>query len=150
MLLNDTDNMRIYLVAPSGKAAGRMKESIINGLNVLTDSFKQDHKDIVSKIQNLDKSTIHSLLEIDYETNGFKYNKNRRFPENSIFVIDEASMIDVCLFNALLQAIPTSAKVYIMGDKNQLPSVECGAVFGDLLTTCSTISLSLTFSLWFL
>lgn len=134
LLLNDTDNTRIYLIAPSGKAAGRMKESIINGLNVLTDSFKQAHKDIVSKIQNLDKSTIHSLLEIDYETNGFKYNKNRRFPENSIFVIDEASMIDVCLFNALLQAIPTSAKVYIMGDKNQLPSVECGAVFGDLLT----------------
>ena len=134
LLLNDTDNMRIYLIAPSGKAAGRMKESIINGLNILTDSFKQDHKDIISKIQNLDKSTIHSLLEIDYETNGFKYNKNRRFPENSIFVIDEASMIDVCLFNALLQAIPTSAKVYIMGDKNQLPSVECGAVFGDLLT----------------
>lgn len=134
LLLNDTDNMRIYLIAPSGKAAGRMKESIINGLNVLTDSFKQAHKEIIDKINNLDKSTIHSLLEIDYETNGFKYNKNRRFPENSIFVIDEASMIDVCLFNALLQAIPTSAKVYIMGDKNQLPSVECGAVFGDLLT----------------
>ena len=134
LLLNDTDNMRIYLIAPSGKAAGRMKESIINGLNVLTDSFKQAHQQIIDKINTLDKSTIHSLLEIDYETNGFKYNKNRRFPENSIFVIDEASMIDVCLFNALLQAIPTSAKVYIMGDKNQLPSVECGAVFGDLLT----------------
>ena len=134
LLLNDTDNMRIYLVAPSGKAAGRMKESIINGLNVLTDSFKQSHQQIIDKINTLDKSTIHSLLEIDYETNGFKYNKNRRFPDNSVFVIDEASMIDVCLFNALLQAIPTSAKVYIMGDKNQLPSVECGAVFGDLLT----------------
>ena len=134
LLLNDTDNMRIYLIAPSGKAAGRMKESIINGLNVLTDSFKQAHQQIIDKINTLDKSTIHSLLEIDYETNGFKYNKNRRFPDNSVFVIDEASMIDVCLFNALLQAIPTSAKVYIMGDKNQLPSVECGAVFGDLLT----------------
>ena len=134
LLLNDTDNMRIYLIAPSGKAAGRMKESIINGLNVLTDSFKQSHQQIIDKINTLDKSTIHSLLEIDYETNGFKYNKNRRFPDNSVFVIDEASMIDVCLFNALLQAIPTSAKVYIMGDKNQLPSVECGAVFGDLLT----------------
>ena len=42
-------------------------------------------------------------------------------------------MIDVCLFNSLLEAIPTNARVYIMGDKNQLPSVECGAVFGDLL-----------------
>lgn len=134
LLLNDTDNMRIYLIAPSGKAAGRMKESIINGLNILTDSFKKAHQQIIDKINTLDKSTIHSLLEIDYETNGFKYNKNRRFPDNSVFVIDEASMIDVCLFNALLQAIPTSAKVYIMGDKNQLPSVECGAVFGDLLT----------------
>ena len=61
------------------------------------------------------------------------------FSDNSLFVIDESSMIDVCLFNALLQAIPTSAKVYIMGDKNQLPSVECGAVFADLLKKESSL-----------
>jgi exodeoxyribonuclease V alpha subunit len=61
------------------------------------------------------------------------YNKYHKFPENSLFVIDEASMIDVCLFNALLESIPENAFVYIMGDKNQLPSVECGSVFGDLL-----------------
>ena len=42
-------------------------------------------------------------------------------------------MIDVCLFNALLESIPEKSFVYIMGDKNQLPSVECGSVFGDLL-----------------
>ncbi|MBO4667416.1 MAG: AAA family ATPase [Bacilli bacterium] len=63
----------------------------------------------------------------------FKYNKNNKLPDNSIFVIDEASMIDICLFAALFEAIPTSSKVFILGDKNQLPSVESGAVFGELL-----------------
>ena len=55
------------------------------------------------------------------------------FSENTLFVIDESSMIDICLFNSLLEAIPDTSLVYIMGDKNQLPSVDCGAVFGDLL-----------------
>ena len=133
LLKNDKDNMIVYLIAPSGKASSRMKESIINGLNNIKDEYKQKNKEIIDKINNLEESTIHRLLGIDRETKGFAYNKNHMFSDNSLFVIDESSMIDVCLFNALLQAIPTSAKVYIMGDKNQLPSVECGAVFADLL-----------------
>ena len=133
LLKNYEDDLNVYLVAPSGKAASRMKESIINGLANIKEEYKNNNQNIIKKINKLQESTIHRLLEIDYETNGFLYNKYRKFEKNSLFVIDEASMIDVCLFNSLLEAIPEDAFVYIMGDKNQLPSVECGAVFGDLL-----------------
>ena len=127
------DDLLVYLVAPSGKASSRMKESIINGLVNIKEEYKLKNPEIINKINNLEESTIHRLLEVDHETNGFLYNKYHQFPEKSLFVIDEASMIDVCLFNALLESIPENAFVYIMGDKNQLPSVECGSVFGDLL-----------------
>lgn len=133
LLKNNPDDLKVYLVAPSGKAASRMKESIINGLLNIKEEFIENNKEIIDKINNLQESTIHRLLEVDYETNGFLYNKNHQFLEKSVFIIDEASMIDICLFNALLEAIPQNAFIYIMGDKNQLPSVECGSVFGDLL-----------------
>jgi len=133
LLKNSEGNMDVRLVAPSGKASSRMKESIIKGLSLIKLEYKNINKEIIEKINNLEESTIHRLLEINGETNAFLYNKKHQFPKNSIFVIDEASMIDICLFNALLEAIPDGAMVYIMGDKNQLPSVECGAVFGDLL-----------------
>ena len=133
LLMNATKDYEIYLIAPSGKASSRMKESIINGLVHLKEDFKEKHQEIIDIINNLEESTIHRLLAVDNETNGFYYNKKHQFNDNSIFIIDESSMIDVCLFNSLLEAIPTGAKVYVMGDKNQLPSVECGAVFGELL-----------------
>ena len=129
------DETLIYLVAPSGKASSRMKESILNNFGMLKPTFSNDPtgKKILEKLSNLEESTIHRLLGRDFETNGFAYNKNNQFGKNSIFVIDEASMIDASLFHSLLQAIPDEARIFIMGDKNQLPSVDCGAVFGDLL-----------------
>lgn len=133
LLKNFKNELTVYLVAPSGKASSRMKDSIINGLSNISNEYKKANTDIIEKINNLEESTIHRLLSIDMETNGFQYNKNNMFPNNSVFVIDESSMIDVCLFNSLLEAIPDDALIYIMGDKNQLPSVECGAVFADLL-----------------
>ncbi len=133
LLKNDDGSMDVKLVAPSGKASSRMKDSIINSLGLIKEEYKEKNQEVICKIKNLEESTIHRLLEIDYETHGFVYNKNHQFSSNTLFVIDEASMIDACIFNALLEAIPDDAYVYIMGDKNQLPSVECGAVFGDLL-----------------
>ena len=126
-LLKEKD-YNIYLTAPSGKAADRMKESILNNLNIVKD--KLDSK-IYDKISSLEGMTIHRLLQI--KDNGFKYNKNNQFDSNSIFVIDEASMIDISLFDSLLSSIKTNSRIFIMGDKNQLPSVESGAVFANLL-----------------
>ena len=129
----------VYLLAPSGKAASRMKDSIKGGLEVLTDEFREDNKEIVDRVENLRRFTIHSALYIDKDTGAFSFNENQQLSDKSIYIIDVASMIDVCLFASLLSAIPDDARVFIMGDKNQLPSVEAGAVFGELIVKPSLL-----------
>jgi len=131
-------NHKIYLAAPSGKAADRIKESvsgILNriDLNRVNPSQKALCEEIYKKISSVESSTIHRLLSFDPENNGFLRRSDNQFEDNSIFVIDEASMIDISLFNALLQAIPNKARIFILGDKNQLPSVQAGAVLSELI-----------------
>ena len=122
----------IYLAAPSGKAADRMQESLRNGLKGIKDEYKKDSK-VYNKLKDLEGSTIHRLLKFSPSKGGFSYNAKEQFSDKSIFVIDEASMIDVNLFAALLQAIPKKAKLFILGDPFQLPSVDAGAVLGEIL-----------------
>ena len=132
ILLNDRD-YNVYLTAPSGKAASRVKESILGSVKRLTEEAKEKYQEVLEKINGLNEYTIHRLLGYDSSTNGFSYNENHLFPKKSIFVIDEASMTDVCIFNSLLSAIDEDSRVFILGDKNQLPSVDSGAVLSDLL-----------------
>lgn len=147
ILYNDS-NYDIKLCAQAGKAAGRMKESLKNGIDVLiknkdfsNEPILQNAMDIIKGIvanNKVEEFTIHRLLSIDMKTKRFKYNKTNQFSKETIFVIDEASMIDLCLFNNLLASIPTGARVFILGDKNQLPSVDVGSVFSDLLEMIGT------------
>ena len=123
----------LYLAAPSGKAADRMKESINGSLSRFPQEEVQAHKAQYDMIKSVVPSTIHRLLSFNPATGAFLYNSGHQFPARSIFVIDEASMIDIQLFSQLLQAIPDQARLFILGDKNQLPSVEAGAVLGELL-----------------
>jgi len=129
-LLFKNSDYNVYLTAPSGKAASRMKDSILSSAELLTTI---PNPAVVDKIKGLEEYTIHRLLGYSPIENRFMFNAKSQFPANSIFVVDEASMIDVSMFAALLEAIPNEARVFILGDKNQLPSVECGAVFGALL-----------------
>ena len=121
----------IYLAAPSGKAADRMQESLHNGLKGIGEEFKSGRA--YKKLNDLEGSTIHRLLKYSRYNSGFTYNAKEQFSEKSIFVIDEASMIDVNLFASLLQAIPENARLFILGDPYQLPSVDAGAVLGEIL-----------------
>ncbi len=130
MLLKKYPDYEIYLTAPSGKAASRIKESINEAIAKV--SFKGFDKEL-GALAKLKEYTIHRLLGFDFEKGSFIYNHKKQFNSHSIFIIDEASMIDACLFDSLLEAIPTGARVFILGDKYQLPSVECGAVLADLL-----------------
>lgn len=108
----------ILLAAPTGRAAKRMSE-------------------ITSK----KASTIHSLLEFDYKTGGFK--RNRKNPlECDLIIIDESSMIDTLLMNSLLKAIPDHARVIFVGDINQLPSVGPGNVLKDMIASnCLSVAM---------
>ena len=130
-LLEQNINQFVYLVAPSGKASGRIKESVIAGLKFVDES--KIKPEVKQKIEEIEESTIHRLLHKDPNTSAFTRNHNYQFADNSIFIIDEASMIDVCLFASLLDAIPDKARVFILGDYNQLPSVDNGAVFANLV-----------------
>ena len=123
----------IHLAAPSGKAADRMRESLVGSLGEIEASEKDAHPDIFNKLSNLESSTIHRMLKYTPDDGGFRYNKKNPFSRNSIFVIDEASMIDISLFAAFLQAVQEGSRVFVLGDPYQLPSVEAGAVLGEIL-----------------
>ncbi len=139
LLSGDYMDYSLYLAAPSGKAADRMKESISDTLSRLNleklpaGSDRNAALAVFNKLNSAQSSTIHRLLSFNPTTNGFRYNAENQFDEKSIFVIDEASMIDITLFSSLLEAIPEGARVFILGDKDQLPSVQAGAVLGELL-----------------
>jgi exodeoxyribonuclease V alpha subunit len=131
---NEMLDWNIYLAAPSGKAADRMRESLIDGLSRIRDEQKNgDNERIFRKLNELESSTIHRLLRFSKSNGGFMFNHEEQFPKNSIFVIDEASMIDIEMFAALLEAIPEGARIFILGDPFQLPSVDSGAVLGEIL-----------------
>lgn len=134
----------IYLAAPSGKAADRMTESLQGSLENIWNNIKEyDNEEnyiIYKKIKDLEGSTIHRMLRYNPSTNAFSYNEDEKFPDNSVFVIDEASMIDISLFASFLQAVPENGRVFILGDVDQLPSVDAGAVLGDLLNANEVIN----------
>lgn len=121
-LEEDGNSLKVYLAAPSGKAADRLRESICESRKI---------KDLPEGWESM---TIHRLL--GYNGDGeFIFNASNRFKDGSVFVIDEASMIDLDLFAHLLEAIPDDSRVYLLGDKDQLPSVDAGAVLGEVLAT---------------
>ena len=117
--------LRIRLAAPTGKAAARLTESISLQVKTLevADSVRQ-------KIPS-DVTTVHRLLGSRPGTRHFRHHAGNRLPLD-VLVVDEASMIDLEMMANLLDALPDHARLVLLGDKDQLASVEAGAVLGDL------------------
>ena len=120
--------LKVALAAPTGKAAARMGESLKNATtnaNIgMSDAVKKGFETIVP-------STIHRLLGYQPHSIYFKHDQNN--PVNyDVVIIDESSMIDVALFAKLFLALGPEIKVILLGDKDQLASVEAGSLFGDL------------------
>ena len=136
----------LYLAAPSGKAADRMKESIVNSMNLVGSEEFENHLEIYNKITNAETYTIHRLLGYKPNENKFFHDEQNLFPENAVIVIDETSMVDISLFGAFLKAVPKSVRLFLLGDADQLPPVDAGAVLGDLLgvKTDSTVKLTVS------
>lgn len=124
ILFKTNPTLKVALAAPTGKAAARMAESLKKAELPVDDT-------VVEKFQALEPSTIHRLLKTNFGTHHFKHNKDN--PLNiDVVIIDESSMIDVALFSKLLDAIGPSTRLLLLGDKDQLASVEAGSLFGDL------------------
>ena len=117
--------LNIILAAPTGKAAARVSESINGAVEKL-------NVDQAIKQQMPRKaSTLHRLLGSHPNSRQYKYNQHNRLVAD-VVIVDEASMIDLEMMAALLAALPDTASLILLGDKDQLASVEPGSVLGDL------------------
>lgn len=101
---------RILLASPTGRAAQRLSEA-----------------------SGAQASTIHRLLKYDGAKRTFTYNENNPLPCD-LLILDETSMLDTRLAASLLQAVPSTAHLLLVGDADQLPSVGAGNVLGNLMT----------------
>ena len=111
-ILKDLDEYTdedIALLAPTGRSAKRMAESVL-----------------------FPASTIHKYLKWNKETNDFQINENNK-SKSKVIIVDESSMMDIFLFSSLLMGLQLSVKLILVGDANQLPSIGPGDLLNDLI-----------------
>ncbi len=119
---------RIIMGAPTGRAAQRMTETLQNNIASIQELSADD-----AALLDLKGSTLHKILGYRSYQHEFYYRETNPLPA-SVVVVDEVSMVDVVMLDKFLQAIdPAQTKLILLGDKNQLPSVEAGAVFAEMI-----------------
>ncbi|RQS71939.1 exodeoxyribonuclease V subunit alpha [Burkholderia sp. Bp8963] len=131
-LMADSDGraLRIRLAAPTGKAAARLNESIAGAVAQLPlDGFP--HGAAVRAAIPVSVTTLHRLLGTRPDSRRFRHHAGNPLSLD-VLVIDEASMVDLEMMHAVLSALPARARLILLGDKDQLASVEAGAVLGEL------------------
>lgn len=136
---------QIMLCAPTGKAATRMVESIEDQLRVdssfmktfnkLCSEFHCDEDKLLAMIPRT-ATTVHKVIGIIPHQERPNYNEDNPLPCN-ILIVDEVSMISLSLFSKLIKSVSKDTKLILLGDKDQLVSVEPGKVFSDL---CSVLN----------
>lgn len=117
--------LRIRLAAPTGKAAARLTESLAKALQALTvsEAIKQQFPS--------EATTLHRLLGALPGSQRMRYHAGNPL-HLDLLVVDEASMVDLPMMASLISALPAQARVIFLGDRDQLASVEAGAVLGDI------------------
>ncbi|MGQ4005327.1 exodeoxyribonuclease V subunit alpha [Francisellaceae bacterium CB300] len=128
-VLLEQQSPRIALLAPTGKAAQRLTESLVDSLNNICHSILDTESS--SSLKTLEAQTIHRFLGVRPNSAYIKYNQEHQAPYD-IIVVDEASMLDINLFIKLIRAIGEDTKLVLIGDINQLPSVGVGSLLSSL------------------
>lgn len=123
--MSSDEKCRIRLAAPTGKAAARLTESLGSALRrlPLTDAQKA--------MLPTDASTLHRLLGAQPGSQRMRYHAGNPL-HLDVLVVDEASMIDLPMMSRLIDALPAHGRIIFLGDRDQLASVEAGAVLGDI------------------
>ena len=117
--------LKIYLCAPTGKAAAKLSESI------RSTKINIDCSETVKNLVPENAYTIHRMLKTIPGSSRFYHNADNPLPAD-VVVVDEASMVDLALLAKLIEAVPGKARIILVGDKDQLASVEAGSVLGDI------------------
>lgn len=125
-LLTSGTRLRIALAAPTGKAAARLQEAV----QLEVDKLDAAHRDALS---GLHATTLHRLLGSRPDTSArFRHHRANRLPHD-VIVVDETSMVSLTMMARLLEAVRPEARLILVGDPDQLASVEAGAVLADLV-----------------
>ncbi|MFV1362598.1 exodeoxyribonuclease V subunit alpha [Mycolicibacterium elephantis] len=125
-LLAGGTRLRIALAAPTGKAAARLQEAVQLEVDKLSAADR-------SALEGLQATTLHRLLGSRPDTSArFRHNRANRLPHD-VIVVDETSMVSLTLMARLLEAVRPEARLILVGDPDQLASVEAGAVLADLV-----------------
>jgi exodeoxyribonuclease V alpha subunit len=122
-VLAGNPDCRIRLAAPTGKAAARMLEAIRNTAAHLPGELRERLP--------AESFTVHRMLGVLPDSDDFRHHAGNPLPID-LLVVDEASMLDLALATRLVEAVPTAARIILLGDKDQLAAVESGAVFAEL------------------
>jgi exodeoxyribonuclease V alpha subunit len=133
LALERNRTLRIAVAAPTGKAAARIQDSIrtVKGTLACDETIRAQLPERAT--------TIHRLLGYLPDSARFRYDADNPLPFD-VVAVDEASMVDLALMAKLFQAVPSSARLILLGDKDQLASVEAGAVLGDICSAAATSS----------
>lgn len=119
---------KVALCAPTGKAAARMMESIADSVTKIESVMPLIPKEAV---------TIHRLIGWNPGAGKPKYHAGNKL-DYQMVILDEASMVDLALLNRLIAALPDECRFIMLGDKDQLASVEAGSVFGEITSGVQT------------
>ena len=119
---------QVALAAPTGRAAQRLTDSLRFGLDQITPG-PSEHDLLLHQLQ---AGTLHHLLDYSPTRGIFRRHAENPVPSD-VVIVDEVSMVGVVLMAQLLQALPPRCKLILLGDKDQLPSVEAGAVLASLV-----------------
>lgn len=124
--LSAKPSLRIALAAPTGKAAARLQEAVQLEVDRLAAVDRQ-------RLAGLRATTLHRLLGSRPDSSSrFRYNRGNRLPHD-VIVIDETSMVSLTMMARLLEAVRPETRLLLVGDPDQLASVEAGAVLADLV-----------------
>lgn len=127
----------IALAAPTGKAVMRLQEAVALALSTM--NCQEDIQHHVPKTA----VTLHRLLGANPPSPYFKHDADKPLPHD-VVVVDEASMVDLALMSKLVDALKPGAKLILLGDKDQLASIEAGAVLADLIAGLPKNTVELT------
>ena len=124
--LEGRPRLRIALAAPTGKAAARLVEAVREEVDALDPADRE-------RLPELSATTLHRLLGSRPDTSSrFRHNRDNRLAHD-VIVVDETSMVSLTMMARLLEAVRPESRLVLVGDADQLASVEAGAVLADLV-----------------
>ncbi|OEG75845.1 exodeoxyribonuclease V subunit alpha [Shewanella colwelliana] len=142
LLLCQQQTLTIKLVAPTGKAAARLSESIkASKVRLATELGQKSDPLSLTALAAVpeEATTLHRLLGVIPNSHRFRHHKDNPL-RLDLLIVDEASMVDLPMMHKLLDALPEHARLILLGDQDQLASVEAGAVLADICAGLKQVS----------